>query len=394
MKVKEIEIQNKWYPKQLRKINNPPKKLYVLGNHEILNTDSLSIIGSRCCTSYGADMAREFARKLAKKGITIVSGMAKGIDSNAHLGAIEANGKTIAVLGSGFNHIYPDKEIYEKILKSGGAVITEYSENVGVSPQGFRDRNRIVAGLSLGTLVIEAKQRSGTGITANYVKRYKRKLFCIPHKIEDKSGVGTAHYNFDQLNTPLMHPSRDLQDTIYITDDILLRSQTSPVQARVMERQKPPIKIICPGAVYRADSVDATHSPVFHQIEGLAIDKNITMANLKGTLEAFTKMYLGENIKIRFRPHHFPFTEPSAEADVSCFVCGGKGCRVCKQEGWIEIVGCGMVHPNVLRNCGIDPKEYSGFAFGFGVERIAMAKYGIEDLRLLYENDVRLLKQF
>ncbi len=191
MKVKEIEIQNKWYPKQLRKINNPPKKLYVLGNHEILNTDSLSIIGSRCCTSYGADMAREFARKLAKKGITIVSGMAKGIDSNAHLGAIEANGKTIAVLGSGFNHIYPDKEIYEKILKSGGAVITEYSENVGVSPQGFRDRNRIVAGLSLGTLVIEAKQRSGTGITANYVKRYKRKLFCIPHKIEDKSGVGT-----------------------------------------------------------------------------------------------------------------------------------------------------------------------------------------------------------
>ena len=191
MKVKEIEIQNKWYPKQLRKINNPPKKLYVLGNHEILNTDSLSIIGSRCCTSYGADMAREFARKLAKKGITIVSGMAKGIDSNAHLGAIEANGRTIAVLGSGFNHIYPDKEIYEKILKSGGTVITEYSENVGVSPQGFRDRNRIVAGLSLGTLVIEAKQRSGTGITANYVKRYKRKLFCIPHEIEDKSGVGT-----------------------------------------------------------------------------------------------------------------------------------------------------------------------------------------------------------
>ena len=226
------------------------------------------------------------------------------------------------------------------------------------------------------------------------IDEVKEIFIGMGYKIEDGPEIETAHYNFDQLNTPLIHPSRDLQDTIYITDDILLRSQTSPVQARVMERQKPPIKIICPGAVYRADSVDATHSPVFHQIEGLAIDKNITMANLKGTLEAFTKMYLGENIKIRFRPHHFPFTEPSAEADVSCFVCGGKGCRVCKQEGWIEIVGCGMVHPNVLRNCGIDPKEYSGFAFGFGVERIAMAKYGIEDLRLLYENDIRFLKQF
>ena len=216
----------------------------------------------------------------------------------------------------------------------------------------------------------------------------------LGYKIEDGPEIETAHYNFDQLNAPIDHPSRDIQDTIYITDSILLRSQTSPVQARVMEKQKPPIKIICPGAVYRSDSVDATHSPVFHQIEGLVIDENITMADLKGTLEAFAKTYLGENTKVRFRPHHFPFTEPSAEADVSCFVCGGKGCRVCKQEGWIEILGCGMVHPNVLTNCGIDPKKYSGFAFGFGVERIAMAKYGIDDLRLLYENDLRFLKQF
>lgn len=216
----------------------------------------------------------------------------------------------------------------------------------------------------------------------------------LGYKIEDGPEIETAHYNFDQLNTPESHPARDLQDTMYITDNILLRTQTSPVQARTMEKQKPPIKIICPGAVYRSDSVDATHSPVFHQIEGLVVDKNITMADLKGTLEAFTKTYLGEKTQIRFRPHHFPFTEPSAEADVSCFVCGGKGCRVCKGEGWIEILGCGMVHPNVLRNCGIDPKEYSGFAFGFGVERIAMAKYGIDDLRLLYENDVRFLKQF
>lgn len=214
------------------------------------------------------------------------------------------------------------------------------------------------------------------------------------YEIADGPEVEKAIYNFDKLNTPPDHPARDVQDTFYITDDIVLRSQTSPVQARVMENQKPPIKIICPGAVYRSDSVDATHSPVFHQVEGLVVDKNISMTDLKGTLEMFAKKCLGENTKIRFRPHHFPFTEPSAEADVSCFVCGGKGCRVCKGEGWIELLGCGMVHPNVLRNCGIDPEEYSGFAFGFGVERIAMAKFGIEDMRLLFENDVRFLKQF
>lgn len=214
------------------------------------------------------------------------------------------------------------------------------------------------------------------------------------YQIADGPEVEKAIYNFDKLNTPPDHPARDLQDTFYITEDIVLRSQTSPVQARVMENQKPPIKIICPGAVYRSDSVDATHSPVFHQIEGLVVDKNISMTDLKGTLEMFAKKCLGENTKIRFRPHHFPFTEPSAEADVSCFVCGGKGCKVCKGEGWIELLGCGMVHPNVLRNCGIAPEEYSGFAFGFGVERIAMAKFGIEDMRLLYENDARFLKQF
>ena len=214
------------------------------------------------------------------------------------------------------------------------------------------------------------------------------------YEIADGPEIEKTFYNFDQLNAPADHPSRDLQDTFYITDDIILRTQTSPVQARVMEKQKPPIKIICPGTVYRSDTVDATHSPVFHQIEGLVVDKNISMSDLKGTLEIFAKKCLGENTKIRFRPHHFPFTEPSAEADVSCFVCGGKGCRVCKNEGWIELLGCGMVHPNVLRNCNIDPKGYSGFAFGFGVERIAMAKFGIDDLRLLYENDVRFLKQF
>ncbi len=202
------------------------------------------------------------------------------------------------------------------------------------------------------------------------------------------------YYNFQALNIPENHPARDTQDTFYITENILLRSQTSPVQVRTMEKQKPPIRVISPGRVYRSDAVDATHSPLFHQIEGLVVDKGITMGDLKGMLETFAKTLFGNDTRLRFRPHHFPFTEPSAEVDVSCFVCGGKGCRVCKNEGWIEILGSGMVHPFVLSNCGIDPEEYSGFAFGMGVERIAMKYYGIDDMRLLYENDTRFLEQF
>ena len=203
------------------------------------------------------------------------------------------------------------------------------------------------------------------------------------------------YYNFEALNLPKNHPARDTQDTFYITDNILLRSQTSPVQVRVMEElKKPPIRIISPGRVYRADPADATHSPIFHQMEGLVVDKGITMGDLKGILELFAKKMFGEETKLRFRPHHFPFTEPSAEVDVSCFVCGGKGCRLCKGEGWMEILGAGMVHPFVLSNCGIDPEVYSGFAFGMGIERITMARLGIDDLRLLFENDSRFLKQF
>ena len=202
------------------------------------------------------------------------------------------------------------------------------------------------------------------------------------------------YYNFQALNIPENHPARDTQDTFYITDKILLRSQTSPVQVRTMEKQKPPIRIISPGRVYRSDEVDATHSPLFHQLEGLVVDKGITMGDLKGMLETFAKTMFGESTRIRFRPHHFPFTEPSAEVDVSCFVCGGKGCRLCKNEGWIEILGAGMVHPNVLRGCDIDPEVYSGFAFGMGIERIVMTKYNIDDMRLLYENDMRFLGQF
>ena len=201
-------------------------------------------------------------------------------------------------------------------------------------------------------------------------------------------------YNFEKLNIPKGHPARDEQDTFYINDSILLRSQTSPVQARVMEKQKPPIRMIAPGRVFRSDEVDATHSPSFHQIEGLVIDKHITFADLKGTLAEFARELFGEDTKVKFRPHHFPFTEPSAEVDESCIKCGGKGCRFCKGSGWIEILGCGMVHPHVLEMCGIDPEEYTGFAFGVGLERIALLKYEIDDMRLLYENDIRFLKQF
>ncbi|MBQ2016391.1 MAG: phenylalanine--tRNA ligase subunit alpha [Clostridia bacterium] len=202
------------------------------------------------------------------------------------------------------------------------------------------------------------------------------------------------YYNFEALNIPKDHPARDTQDTFYITENMLLRTQTSGVQIRTMENKKPPIRMIAPGRVFRSDAVDATHSPLFHQIEGMAIDEGITMGDLKGTLETFAKKLYGEQTKIRLRPHHFPFTEPSCEIDVSCFKCGGCGCSMCKGEGWIEILGGGMVHPKVLRTGGIDPEKYSGFAFGVGLERIAMFRFGLDDMRLLYENDVRFLDQF
>lgn len=216
------------------------------------------------------------------------------------------------------------------------------------------------------------------------------------YEIAEGPEVETAYYNFEALNIPKEHPARDEQDTFYIdgAGDFLLRTQTSPMQVRVMEKKKPPIRIIAPGRVYRSDEVDATHSPVFHQLEGLVIDKGITMGDLKGALEVFAKELFGADTKVRFRPHHFPFTEPSAEMDASCFACGGKGCRVCKDSGWIEVLGCGMVHPKVLEMSGIDPDVYSGFAFGMGLERVAMQKFGITDLRLLYENDTKFLKQF
>ncbi len=219
-------------------------------------------------------------------------------------------------------------------------------------------------------------------------------FIALGYEIAEGPEVELDYYNFEALNIPAGHPARDAQDTFYINDDFLLRSQTSPVQIRVMEKKKPPIKIICPGRVYRSDAVDATHSPIFIQVEGLVVDRGVTMGDLIGTLQLFAKNLFGKDTKIRLRPHHFQFTEPSAEVDVSCWSCGGKGCRICKNEGWIEILGAGMVHPKVLQNCGIDPKEYSGFAFGLGVERTAMGRFNIDDMRLLYENDMRFLKQF
>ncbi|MCR4605390.1 MAG: phenylalanine--tRNA ligase subunit alpha [Eubacterium sp.] len=221
------------------------------------------------------------------------------------------------------------------------------------------------------------------------------KIFIgMGYEVVDGPEIEYDYYNFEALNIPEGHPAKDEQDTFYINDKILLRTQTSSVQVHVMEEGKLPIRMISPGRVFRSDDVDATHSPSFHQIEGMVIDKGITFADLKGTLDLFAKKLFGEDTKTKFRPHHFPFTEPSAEMDVSCFKCGGKGCRFCKGEGWIEILGCGMVHPHVLEMSGLNPDEYTGFAFGVGLERIALLKYEIDDMRLLYENDMRFLEQF
>lgn len=238
-------------------------------------------------------------------------------------------------------------------------------------------------------------QKVGSMHPLTIVENEIREIFLgMGFSVADGPEVEYDYYNFEALNLPPDHPARDTQDTFYITDNILLRTQTSSVQVHVMENQKPPIRVISPGRVYRSDAVDATHSPLFHQIEGLVVDKGITMADLKGTLELLMQRLYGEDCKIRLRPHHFPFTEPSAEVDVMCFQCHGEGCRMCKGEGYIELLGAGMVHPKVLEGCGIDSSIYSGFAFGLGLERIAMRRYNIGDMRLLYENDYRFLEQF
>ncbi|MGN0374292.1 MAG: phenylalanine--tRNA ligase subunit alpha [Butyrivibrio sp.] len=226
------------------------------------------------------------------------------------------------------------------------------------------------------------------------LEEVERIFLGMGYEVVEGPEIEYDYYNFEALNIPANHPAKDEQDTFYINSNIVLRTQTSSVQVHEMETGKMPIRMIAPGRVFRSDEVDATHSPSFHQVEGLVIDKNITFADLKGTLDVFAKELFGEDTRVKFRPHHFPFTEPSAEMDVSCFKCKGKGCRFCKNSGWIEILGCGMVHPHVLEMSGIDPEEYTGFAFGIGLERIALLKYEIDDMRLLYENDARFLNQF
>lgn len=244
------------------------------------------------------------------------------------------------------------------------------------------------------TLPAKKNPRGHRHPNATVLEEVENIFIGLGYEVVEGPEVEKDYYNFEALNIPADHPAKDEQDTFYVTGDILLRTQTSGTQVHEMEKGKLPIRMIAPGRVFRSDEVDATHSPSFHQIEGLVIDKNITFADLKGTLALFAKEFFGENTKVKFRPHHFPFTEPSAEVDISCFKCGGKGCRFCKGSGWIEILGCGMVHPHVLEMSGIDPNEYSGFAFGVGLERITLLKYEIDDMRLLYENDERFLKQF
>lgn len=274
------------------------------------------------------------------------------------------------------------------------AEIEKMLEEKGVSLASEELKNALVKEKLDVTMPAKAKSIGKLHPITQVENRMKEIFVGLGFDIVEGPEVESAYNNFDALNAPADHPSRDFQDTFYINDTTLLRTQTSPVQIRAMQSMKPPIRIISPGRVYRCDEVDATHSPMFHQLEGLVIDKNITLGDLKGLLELWAKEMFGSETKTRFRPHNFPFTEPSAEVDVSCFVCGGKGCRLCKGEGWIELLGAGLVHPNVLRAGGIDPEVYSGLAFGMGIERVVMTSYGIDDMRHLYENDIRFLGQF
>lgn len=303
-------------------------------------------------------------------------------------------GELTSVLKSMKDVAPEDRPKVGQLVNDCRAAIEERLEAVR-SALAAKEREEKMKAETIDVTLPTKKSQRGHRHPNNIALAELEKVFIgMGYEIVDGPEIEKDYYNFEALNIPANHPAKDEQDTFYFNSEMLLRTQTSSVQAHVMEQGKLPIRVLCPGRVYRSDEIDATHSPCFHQVEGLVIDKNITFSDLKGTLAVAATKLFGADTKVKFRPHHFPFTEPSAEMDVSCFKCGGKGCRFCKGSGWIEILGCGMVHPRVLRMSGIDPEEYTGFAFGVGLERITLLKYEIDDLRLLYENDTRFLKQF
>ena len=338
---------------------------------------------------------QSIVKEIQDKAISAIE-MAEGLDTlnDVRVAFLGKKGSLTSVLKSMKDVAPEDRPKVGKWGNDARAVIEQKMEET----KAKLDREKMARELAAETIdvTLPAKIKTAGHRHPNTIalEEVERIFVGMGYEVIEGPEIELDEYNFTKLNIPANHPAKDEQDTFYITKDILLRTQTSPVQARVMEQGKLPIRMISPGRVFRSDEVDATHSPSFHQIEGLVIDKDITFADLKGTLDVFAKELFGPETKTKFRPHHFPFTEPSAEVDVSCFKCGGKGCRFCKGSGWIEILGCGMVHPHVLEMCGIDPVIYRGFAFGVGLERIALLKYEIDDMRLLYENDVRFLKQF
>lgn len=314
--------------------------------------------------------------------------------NDVRVAVLGKKGELTAVLKSMKDILPQDRPAFGQLVNDVRSEIEKKLENAKAALEAKELELRLsheVIDVTLPAKKMKLGHRHPNTIALEEVERI---FIGMGYEVVEGPEVELDYYNFEALNIPDNHPAKDEQDTFYINDKILLRTQTSPVQVREMEKGKLPIRMIAPGRVFRSDEVDATHSPSFHQIEGLVIDKRITFADLKGTLEEFVRELFGKDTKVKFRPHHFPFTEPSAEVDMTCFKCGGSGCRFCKGSGWIEILGCGMVHPRVLKMSGIDPEEYSGFAFGVGLERIALLKYEIDDMRLLYENDDRFLKQF
>ena len=349
---------------------------------------------------YTADMVGEAA---GDSGRTVQRYIRLAALSDALLEYVD-NNKIPMIVGEKLSYLKPEEQgwLLEVITNSSIFPTKQQAEQLKeCSANGKLNQSYIYAVLlkkesSKINVTLPAKKNNVGHRHPNTIalEEVERIFTGMGYEVVEGPEVEYDYYNFEALNIPANHPAKDEQDTFYINDKIVLRTQTSPVQVREMEKGHLPIRMIAPGRVFRADEVDATHSPSFHQIEGLVVDKNITFSDLKGTLAEFARQLFGQDTKVKFRPHHFPFTEPSAEMDVTCFKCGGKGCRFCKGEGWIEILGCGMVHPRVLRMSGIDPEEYSGFAFGIGLERIALLKYEIDDMRLLYENDQRFLNQF